>query len=585
MHPLLLIKDLITLDFNKSVSSWFTFLGFVAMTPLDLKYFVHQKQINDLLEKLEQEPFLPRDDSEYSFMLKWYRLKNIKVFLLASGIIGSSISQFGFALLTRLSKEDSKDWKLGYGQFVNVTYSPNFEIVCVYESVSVFCSCGLCAIVISIITSLLDFISTQFKILQYNLKVLLHTVKQSLPKKDLANNNILWAAVNKKIKSTVIYHITITDMLKEIESMFGNGMLCLYIAIQSMVCVEIYQASLLSLQDIRTYRLFYEGVSMSFALFVVCKAGQEVVYQNDLIASAIYEIDFVGTDIRFQKSLVLLMRQTQKPIRIMGGKFVEISLITFAKAVLFLGSIVASVLSQTLYSLFLRLTRTDPNDWKMGYGELLNITYSPNFEIVFVYETVSVIYSTMIASTIIVIIVGVLDYITTQFKILQHNLQMLLMTADESLKQDTNVNEISWEFLQKEIKKCVLYHISITNILKEFEEIFSYGIFFIFLSIQSMICIDTYRASILSVQDLRTYRIFVEIMAVSIGLFLINMAGEKMTYECGKICNAIYEINFLGTDIRFQKSLIVIMRQSQRPVRIKAGKFIDISLVSFAKVQ
>ncbi|KAF5273048.1 hypothetical protein FQR65_LT04790 [Abscondita terminalis] len=700
--PVLVIKDLVTLEFNNALPSWFCVIAYFTIIPLVLTYFINRKKINNILERFEQEPFLPSDgridDDVKLLLLKWYRLKNKKAVLFLGAIVSSVFSQTIYSLFLRLTRTDPNDWKMGYGELLNITYSPNFEIVFVYESISVIYSTMLVTTVMLIVVGVLDYITTQFKILQYNLQKLLITAEKRLTT-DKMESKTFFDVLDKEIKKFVIYHLSITSTFKEVERIFGYAIFFIYFSIQSMICIDIYRASLLSVQDVRTYRILVEIMAVSIDLFLISMAGENVKYESGQICNAIYKIDFVGTDVRFQKSLIILMQQSQTPLQMKAGKFIDVSLMSFAKkllyfikmskspilqnsfslennilkifglfltdqsplwykiyahvvlvllilfpvlvikdlvtlefnnalpswfcvlghftvipstltyfihrkkiynilerfeqkpflpsngriddeAFLFLGAIVSSVFSQTIYSLFLRLTRTDPNDWKMGYGELLNITYSPNFEIVFVYESISITYSTIVVTTLMLLIVGMLDYISTQFKILQHNLQKLSVTTQESLIKNT----ISWGTLQKEIKNCVIYHLSIKSILKEIEDIFSCAIFFIYFSIQSMICIDIYRASLLSIQDVRTYRIFVEIMAVSIDLFLITMAGENVTYESGQICNAICKIDFVGADIRFQKSLIILMQQSQTPLQMKAGKFIDISLMSFAKL-
>ncbi|KAF5308587.1 hypothetical protein FQR65_LT06135, partial [Abscondita terminalis] len=82
-------------------------------------------------------------------------------------------------------------------------------------------------------------------------------------------------------------------------------------------------------------------------------------------------------------------------------------------------------------------------------------------------------------------------------------------------------------------------------------------------------------------EDIRTIRVLVEVLVVCFPALLICNAGENMANESQKVAEVAYEIDFIGTDVGFQKCLIMIMRQAQTSATIKAGKFFDVSLLSY----
>ncbi|KAF5304239.1 hypothetical protein FQR65_LT08046 [Abscondita terminalis] len=55
----------------------------------------------------------------------------------------------------------------------------------------------------------------------------------------------------------------------------------------------------------------------------------------------------------------------------------------------FFTTLIISILLQFIYTLTLRYIKSDPNDWKLGYGSIsfLNFKYSPVFEILCVFNT------------------------------------------------------------------------------------------------------------------------------------------------------------------------------------------------------
>ncbi|KAK4878837.1 hypothetical protein RN001_011343 [Aquatica leii] len=84
--------------------------------------------------------------------------------------------------------------------------------------------------------------------------------------------------------------------------------------------------------------------------------------------------------------------------------------------------------------------------------------------------------------------------------------------------------------------------------------------------------------------DIRTVRILAEAMTSSIQIFLICNSGEEMAHESAQLAKTAYEVNFVGTDVRIQKCFVIILRKAQTPCQIRAGKLIDVSLITFAGV-
>ncbi|KAK4878347.1 hypothetical protein RN001_010853, partial [Aquatica leii] len=249
------------------------------------------------------------------------------------------------------------------------------------------------------------------------------------------------------------------------------------------------------------------------------------------------------------------------------------------QALVLVFAMILAVIGQILFSLLLRLTKADPNDWKLGYGRItiMNITYSPNFECFYIYQSISVMYGMVSYVVITILITGVFDYIATQFKILQIDLSNMLYKSNSVKEKIT-----TWDFVHKQVKEFVTYHVHVSKVVDQVIEVFSEVIFCMFIGIVTVICVNVYRASRLPMQDVNAFRILLEAVIGSFCTVLICNAGENLTHESERMLDFAYDVDFVGTDLRFQKSLVIIMRKSQEPVRLKAGKLIDISLVTFA---
>lgn len=64
-------------------------------------------------------------------------------------------------------------------------------------------------------------------------------------------------------------------------------------------------------------------------LFFLCYWATELTLAGFSIAHAVYSLDFIETDLKFQKSLLLIMIRSHKPVRVTVGRFVHLSVEIF----------------------------------------------------------------------------------------------------------------------------------------------------------------------------------------------------------------------------------------------------------------
>ncbi|KAK4874810.1 hypothetical protein RN001_014170 [Aquatica leii] len=236
-------------------------------------------------------------------------------------VLFTCLTQLIYSIILRYTNEDPKNWRLPFGMIsiVNTTYSPGFEIAYVYQFTSIIYFITTCLTSTIIITGLLNFAATQFKIMQLKIKRILTNAN---------NSSIQWRFLKTQIEELIRYHEFITEIVQEVSFMYGNMILCNFMGTLCINCVEIYRMSILSLKDSRVVNILAEIITGSFHTMLICKAGQNMTNESEKIAECIYEIDFVGTDLRFQKSIVILLRRAQKPARIKAGGLVNVSTVT-----------------------------------------------------------------------------------------------------------------------------------------------------------------------------------------------------------------------------------------------------------------
>ncbi|KRT78370.1 hypothetical protein AMK59_7488 [Oryctes borbonicus] len=123
--------------------------------------------------------------------------------------------------------------------------------------------------------------------------------------------------------------MAIMDIANQFEELFNILVLMIFFATLFILCFVMYHASLFDLLSIRAAQDFSYVTLVAIQVFLYCYWGNEVRLESEEIANACWQVDFVGIDVQFQKSLVLMIRRCQKPIVLTAGKFTKLSLETY----------------------------------------------------------------------------------------------------------------------------------------------------------------------------------------------------------------------------------------------------------------
>uniref|UniRef100_A0A1Y1LDH0 Odorant receptor n=1 Tax=Photinus pyralis TaxID=7054 RepID=A0A1Y1LDH0_PHOPY len=245
-----------------------------------------------------------------------------------------------------------------------------------------------------------------------------------------------------------------------------------------------------------------------------------------------------------------------------------------------------------LFTLYRRIANSDPQRWVLAYGPLtiLDTTKSPYYEITLFYQNFAMSCCTILFTATDLLIASVLAHISYQFKILQNYMTRLVKdTYIVDYKGNPNVEMskatplIPWKYLQRSHVKFLKYHLAVIDIAREMEEAFSTLLLLVYLGTIGLLCFEIYRGSVLT-NYLQMVRTIGEIVSFLVQIGTLSFWGEQVIFQSQLVAKAAYETDFVGTDLRFQKALILTMIRSQRPVKLTAGKFAFIQLFTFTWV-
>ncbi|KAF5306034.1 hypothetical protein FQR65_LT00749 [Abscondita terminalis] len=321
-YYIILCFDVVTQNFYDVIDSWVIFFGITVVVFMTFNWKLNANNFEKLLLKMGKKNFVrhfyQNDRFEHSAISKWYRYKNNYSVKYLTFFLISTVVQLIYTLTLRYTKTDPNEWKLGYGSIsvLNVKYSPVFEIFCIYQSLAVIHVGFSFAIIFSIVVATLNFIATQFIILQNDIKA-------------VVLNDDTHLVDNEKLINFVNNHISVLKLAQELSEIYNKTVLVLFLGLTSYICLDIYQLSVLSVKEFSIVTVYVEILLSLLAIFLICAASDNVDNESMRLAKAVYELNFVGTSLSFQKSLIIILRQAQKPIKIKSAGIVNVSFITF----------------------------------------------------------------------------------------------------------------------------------------------------------------------------------------------------------------------------------------------------------------
>ncbi|KAB0797232.1 hypothetical protein PPYR_08226 [Photinus pyralis] len=268
--------------------------------------------------------------------------------------------------------------------------------------------------------------------------------------------------------------------------------------------------------------------------------------------------------------------------------------ITNAQTYIYYGLGSITLTAGFLFTIIKRVSSNDFRDWEFAYGPItiLNITYSPNYEISLCYQNLSIIWIGYHFVTADLLVADILVHISFQFKMLQNSFRRIVSNSLAKQVEDkcgpvkicdpTGQPIVQWKYLNQTLKETIRYHMAILDMADEMEELCSGLLLFVFISTLGMLCFIIYRASTLPFTDTQVLRNLFEGMSIALQVLIICFWGQEVANESESVAHSILESNFAGTDLRFQRALQLAMLRSQRATALTAGKFTSIGLPTFA---
>ncbi|KAF5293385.1 hypothetical protein FQA39_LY02870 [Lamprigera yunnana] len=563
-----------------------------------------------------------------------------------------------------------------------------------------------------------SFVTLQFKILQLYLKRLIPLCQKEGNVKKCLSQMGSSKRYQFHVTKAIRFHTQVIKAAKEGEETLQGPILTYLMMCLLLTCLDVYTASLHSITKVRLFQLIAECFTVLASLTLICYYGEELAFNSEEVGSVVYEMDFVGMDPSFQKDLMLVIKRSQKGIRIKPVGLVELSMntavghcncllldftepseqnsfsyspqqqtfvtpenvkeilkgstqwnteagpswasdsshLTFntptktyssatkpsrtlfisdnekhAGAIIIytyfirkkLGCFITKLESDfvadgrrgdkdeeiatlktwstfnqnqrrivtltssvslpvhAIYTLVTRIKSSDYRDWKLPWGTLtfVNTTYSPNFELLWMYQNFAYFFVYINILPIILIMFGTILFVTLQFKILQLYLKRLIRLC----QKEGNVNKCSSQLSSRKsyqfhMTNAIRFHVQIIKVAEEGEKALQGPILTYLMMNLILTCLEVYNASTFLVTNVRLLLLAVESFSILASVTLICYYGEELAFNSEEVGNVVYEMDYVGIDPSFQKDLMLVIRRSQKGIRIKPAGLVELSM-------
>ncbi|XP_051169009.1 odorant receptor 4-like isoform X2 [Leptopilina boulardi] len=140
---------------------------------------------------------------------------------------------------------------------------------------------------------------------------------------------------HKKIDiiSCLKHHRHIHSIGENVNKQFGAVIFVQFFASMVTLCVIIYNLSKMSLSNGDSWMMITALCSYTFQIFIYCFYGDKVTEKSLDIGMSVYFVNWDEFTINMKKSLVTIMMQTTRPIKLTAASIIVMSIETFVKII------------------------------------------------------------------------------------------------------------------------------------------------------------------------------------------------------------------------------------------------------------
>ncbi|KAF5294529.1 hypothetical protein FQA39_LY13383 [Lamprigera yunnana] len=227
------------------------------------------------------------------------------------------------------------------------------------------------------------------------------------------------------------------------------------------------------------------------------------------------------------------------------------------------------------------------SEWFLPFGGFpaFDTEKSPNFEIALIYQNISNYSTYIIYSTYHCMVVTVMIYLNVQCLLLQNVIKTCIERCRRrALRNGKNLSIVRWCYLKDEVKAIVRYHDAIIDISKKFSDDLAFTTLIDFFGMSVILANGIFYSFTINQLNFRTIQILTLASSTIVTEFVMSYWSSEFVFNFLKIGHVCYEIDFIDTDIKFQKALNLLILRSQKPVEFTVGNFSSLNMETFITI-
>ncbi|XP_076255792.1 odorant receptor Or1-like [Rhynchophorus ferrugineus] len=188
------------------------------------------------------------------------------------------------------------------------------------------------------------------------------------------------------------------------------------------------------------------------------------------------------------------------------------------------------------------------------------------------------------------LVAGLVCQAAGQIKLIKATLRDVIKHADEHVSKFSGkltkdeIIILRNQHMYDDICQCVDRYNLVKEFVNDIEDTFSAALFWQFGASVFVICLGCVQFFFVELWTFNFFSIVSFVITMSWEVFLYCYYGSLLSNESDTLIIDIYITNWFDLDQKCQKAYLTIMENGKKPLVIKAGKVVDLSLDTFATI-
>ncbi|XP_011504814.1 PREDICTED: odorant receptor 2a-like [Ceratosolen solmsi marchali] len=282
-----------------------------------------RKRIINLLKMFQENYCIPDNDDEKDIQKKYDDFSRIMTLALLT-----LVEVTAFSMIIAPFNNQS-DHELIYKVLVPYDLSTplNYWLTFIHHTLGAILFAAVAITNDALIAGFMLQVCSQLKLLEHRITNLpSHILKAREQNK---SENIIRGLERELIKQNVQHHNHIFRLAKIVCMTFIEIVICQFFVSGFAICVSIYQISAGTSNKIELITFIFYLMCMLQQFFVYCYFGNEVTIQSKNFNDTVFGMDWTSLSIELKKNLTIILLRSSKPIQMLCGPFIHLTLESF----------------------------------------------------------------------------------------------------------------------------------------------------------------------------------------------------------------------------------------------------------------